>query len=179
LRNYSSINNVVDALQVYNNSLAYKGDKNMTRELTLRTLDIPSIHKFGIGFDSILDELMRVNAQQTNTNYPPYNIVKHSEDAFAIELAVAGFREGDINITLEKNVLTIKGQQTESLDELEKEVEYVHRGISARNFDRTFTLADYVEVLGAKAENGILTIELERQVPEEQKPKTVAITYNK
>ena len=151
----------------------------MTRELTLRTLDIPSIHKFGIGFDSILDELMRVNAQQTNTNYPPYNIVKHSEDAFAIELAVAGFREGDINITLEKNVLTIKGQQTESLDELEKEVEYVHRGISARNFDRVFTLADYVEVIGAKAENGILTIELERQVPEEQKPKTVAIKYNK
>ena len=151
----------------------------MTRELTLRTLDIPSIHKFGIGFDSILDELMRVNAQQTNTNYPPYNIVKHSEDAFAIELAVAGFREGDINITLEKNVLTIKGEQTVSLDELEKEVEYVHRGISARNFDRTFTLADYVEVIGAKAENGILTIELERQVPEEQKPKKVAITYTK
>ena len=151
----------------------------MTRELTLRTLDIPSIHKFGIGFDSILDELMRVNAQQANTNYPPYNIVKHSEDAFAIELAVAGFREGDIKITLEKNVLTVKGEQTLSIDELEKEVEYVHRGISARNFDRIFTLADYVEVIGAKAENGILTIELERQVPEEQKPKTVAITYNK
>ena len=151
----------------------------MTRELTLRSLDIPSIHKFGIGFDNIFDELMRVNQQQSNTNYPPYNIVKHSEDAFAIELAVAGFREGDINITLEKNVLTIKGEQTAKLDELEKEVEYVHRGISARNFDRTFTLADYVEVLGAKAENGILTIELERQVPEEQKPKTVAITYTK
>ena len=151
----------------------------MTRELTLRTLDIPSIHKFGIGFDNIFDELLRINAQQTNTNYPPYNIVKHSEDAFAIELAVAGFREGDINITLEKNVLTIKGEQTVSLDELEKDVEYVHRGISARNFDRVFTLADYVEVIGAKAENGILTIELERQVPEEQKPKTVAITYTK
>ena len=151
----------------------------MTRELTLRSLDIPSIHKFGIGFDNILDELMRVNAQQTNTNYPPYNIVKHSEDAFAIELAVAGFREGDINITLEKNVLTIKGEQTVSLDELEKDVEYLHRGISARNFDRTFTLADYVEVLGAKAENGILTIELERQVPEEQKPKAIQISYTK
>jgi molecular chaperone IbpA len=151
----------------------------MTNQLNLRSLDIPSIHKFGIGFDSILDELMRVNAQQTNTNYPPYNIVKHSEDAFAIELAVAGFREGDIKITLEKNVLTIKGEQTVSIDELEKDVEYVHRGISARNFDRIFTLADYVEVIGAKAENGILTIELERQVPEEQKPKTVAITYKK
>lgn len=152
----------------------------MTRELTLRTLDIPSIHKFGIGFDSILDELMRVNAQQANTNYPPYNIVKHSEDAFAIELAVAGFREGDINITLEKNVLTIKGEQAHEIDQdINEVVEYVHRGISARSFTRTFTLADYVEVVGASAENGILRIELERQVPEEQKPKTVAITYNK
>ncbi len=151
----------------------------MTRELTLRTLDIPSIHKFGIGFDNILDELMRVNAQQVNTNYPPYNIVKRSEDAFAIEIAVAGFREGDVNITLEKNVLTITGAQTTDLEELEEEVEYLHRGISARNFTRTFTLADHVKVLGAAAENGILKIELERQVPEEQKPKTVAITYNK
>ncbi len=151
----------------------------MTRELNLRSFDIPSIHKFAVGFDGIFDELMRINAQQVNTNYPPYNIVKHSEDAFAIELAVAGFREGDINITLEKNVLTIKGEQTESLDKLEKDVEYLHRGISARNFDRTFTLADYVEVIGASAENGILRIELERQVPEEQKPKTIAITYEK
>jgi molecular chaperone IbpA len=148
-------------------------------QLTLRSLDIPTIHKFGIGFDNIFDELLKTGALQSNVNYPPYNIVKHSEDAFAIELAVAGFREGDINITLEKNVLTIKGEQRVSLDELEKDVEYVHRGISARNFDRAFTLADYVEVIGAKAENGILTVELERQVPEEQKPKTVAITYTK
>jgi molecular chaperone IbpA len=151
----------------------------MTRELTLRTLDIPSIHKFGIGFDNILDELMRVNAQQANTNYPPYNIVKHDEDRFAIEVAVAGFREGDINITVEKNVLTVKGEQVQDLGELEKEVEYLHRGISARNFIRTFTLADHVEVVGAAIENGILRIELERQVPEEQKPKTIAITYKK
>jgi molecular chaperone IbpA len=152
----------------------------MTRELTLRTLDIPSIHKFGIGFDNILDELMRVNAQQVNTNYPPYNIVKRSEDAFAIEIAVAGFREGDVNITLEKNVLTITGAQAVTdLEELEAEVEYLHRGISARNFTRTFTLADHVKVIGATTENGILIIDLERQVPEEQKPKTVAITYKK
>jgi molecular chaperone IbpA len=150
-----------------------------TTQLTLRSGDLANIHKFGIGFDSILDELTRVNAQQANTNYPPYNIVKHSEDAFAIELAVAGFREGDINITLEKNVLTIKGEQTESLDELEKDVEYVHRGISARAFTRTFTLADYVEVVGASAENGILKIQLERQVPEEQKPKAIQISYTK
>jgi molecular chaperone IbpA len=147
----------------------------MTRELTLRSLDIPSIYKFGIGFDGILDELMRVNAQQTNTNYPPYNIVKHTEDQFAIELAVAGFREGDITITLEKNVLTIAGDLSVS----ETPVTYLHRGISGRKFTREFTLADHVEVISANAKNGILVVELERKVPEEQKPKTVAITYNK
>ena len=70
----------------------------MTRELTLRALDIPTIHRFGIGFDSMIDELMRVNATQTNTNYPPYNIVKESEDRFAIEVAVAGFSEGEVSI---------------------------------------------------------------------------------
>jgi molecular chaperone IbpA len=148
----------------------------MTRELSLRSLDIPSIHKFGIGFDNIFDELMRANQQQTSVNYPPYNIIKYSEDSFEIELAVAGFREGDINITVEKNVLTISGEQT---IEYNREFEYLHRGISARTFGRTFTLADYVEVIGAKVENGILKIGLERQVPEEQKPKTIAITYEK
>lgn len=151
----------------------------MTNQLTLRGLDIPSIHKFGIGFDGILDELMRVNAQQANTNYPPYNIVKHSEDAFAIELAVAGFREGDISITVEKNILTIKGEQVQSIEEIEKDVEYLHHGISSRNFNRSFTLAEHVEVVGAKVENGILNIELERQVPEEQKPKAIQISYTK
>ena len=152
----------------------------MTRELTLRTLDIPSIHKFGIGFDNMLEELLRVNQQQANTNYPPYNIVKHDEDRFAIEVAVAGFREGDINITVEKNILTITGEQAIKVyKEDEVEPEYLHRGISARNFTRTFTLADHVEVISARAEDGILKIELERQVPEEQKPKTIAITYNK
>lgn len=148
----------------------------MTNHLTLRSFDIPSIHKFAVGFDNIFDELQRVNQQQSNTNYPPYNVIKHDDDHFVIELAVAGFREGDINITVEKNILTISGEQTIVRD---KEFEYLHRGISARTFARTFTLADYVEVTSAKAENGILVIELERQVPEEQKPKTIAIVYNK
>jgi molecular chaperone IbpA len=150
----------------------------MTNQLTLRSLDIPAIHKFGIGFDSLFDEIMRNNAHQA-PNYPPYNIVKHDDDNFIIELAVAGFNEGDIRITLEKNLLTIKGEQTQSLDELDKEVEYLHRGISARSFTRTFTLADHVEVSNAHAKNGILSIELERKVPEEQKPKSIAISYKK
>lgn len=152
-------------------------------QLTLRSLDIPSIHKFAVGFDNIFDELQRVTTQRDN--YPPYNVVKHDEDHFTIEVAVAGFREGDISITVEKNILTIKGEQVQDLEEVDPSVptpvtrEYLHRGISSRNFARTFTLADHVEVVGAKAENGILMIELERQVPEEQKPKTIAITYKK
>ena len=142
--------------------------------LTLRSLDIPSIHKFGIGFDNIFDDLLNRTAQ--STNYPPYNIVKQSDDSFAIELAVAGFKDGEISITTERNQLTVKGEQAVDLD---NQVEYLHRGISARSFSRTWTLADHVEVAGAKSENGILTISLERKVPEEQKPKSIAITYTK
>lgn len=146
----------------------------MTNTLTLRSLDIPSIHKFGIGFDDIFDDLLNRTAQ--STNYPPYNIVKQSDDSFAIELAVAGFKDGEITITTERNQLTVKGEQAVDLD---NQVEYLHRGISARSFTRTWTLADHVEVAGAKSENGILTISLERKVPEEQKPKSIAITYTK
>jgi len=148
----------------------------MTNTLTLRALDIPSIHKFGIGFDSMLDELMRMNASQTNTNYPPYNVVKESEDKFAIELAIAGFAEGEISIELENTVLTITGSKIHDLDNPR---EFLHHGISSRNFERSFTLAEHVEVKDATNENGILTIHLERKVPEEKKPKSIAIKYNK
>jgi molecular chaperone IbpA len=144
--------------------------------LTLRSLDIPSIHKFGIGFDSIFDELHRLNATQANTNYPPYNIVKISEDKFAIEFAVAGFNEGEVTLELENSVLTIAGNKVHDLDNLK---EYLHRGISNRNFQRSFTLADHVEVREASTENGILTVFLERIVPEDKKPKNIAIKYNK
>ena len=144
--------------------------------LTLRSLDIPSIHKFAVGFDQMFDELLRQTAGSNSANYPPYNVVKHSEDKFSIELAVAGFKEGDIDITVEKNQLTVKGEKAIELNE---NVEYLHRGISARNFQRSWTLADHVEVAGAEVRDGILTIQLERQVPEEQKPKKIAITFNK
>jgi molecular chaperone IbpA len=148
----------------------------MTRELTLRSLDIPTIHRFGIGFDTMIDELMRMNATQTNTNYPPYNIVKETEDRFAIEVAVAGFSEGEVSIELENRVLTIAGNKIHDLDNPK---EYLHRGISNRNFVREFTLAEHVEVKSATNENGVLTIQLERLVPEEHKPKKIAISYNK
>ena len=150
----------------------------MTNQLTLRSLDIPSIHKFTVGFDNIFNELQRVTSQ-TRDNYPPYNVIKHSDDKFSIELAVAGFNDGDITVEVESNQLTIKGEQTQCLDDLVREIEYLHRGISARNFVRTFTLADHVEVSNALVANGILTISLERKIPEEKKPKKIAISFNK
>ena len=144
--------------------------------LSLRSLDIPSIHKFAVGFDNVFDELMRHTNAQAGTNYPPYNVVKFSDDKFAIELAVAGFKDGDIDVTVEKNQLSVRGEKVVDLND---NVEYLHRGISARNFHRSWTLADHVEVTGAEVKDGILTINLERQVPDEQKPKKIAITYTK
>ena len=148
----------------------------MTRELNLRSLDIPSIHKFAVGFDNVFDELMRITHQQSNTNNPPYNVIKYTDDQFAIELAVAGFNDGEIDVQVENNQLTIKGEQGVDVRE---GVEFLHRGISARNFVRTFTLADHVEVIEAHVANGILTVNLERKIPEEKKPKKIAISYNK
>jgi len=143
----------------------------MTNTLTLRSLDLPSIHKFGIGFDSMFDELNRIQNQQTN--YPPYNIVKISEDNFLIEIAVAGFARDEIDIQLENRVLTVRGTKTASAHD------YLHKGISDRDFVRNFTLAEHVEVNHAVQKDGILTINLERIIPEEKKPKTIAITYSK
>ena len=145
----------------------------MTKTLTLRSLDIPSIHKFGIGFDNVFDELMRMNNQQS-TNYPPYNIVKQSEDNFYIEIATAGFSEGEVEINLDNRLLSIKGRILRAED---GDNEYLHRGISSRDFDREFTLADHVEVVNASQRDGILTVYLERKVPEEKKPKAIAIKY--
>ena len=157
-------------------SFLLKERRNEMTNLSLRSLDIPSIHKFAVGFDQMFDDLLRHTANTQSTNYPPYNVVKHSEDKFSIELAVAGFKEGDIDITVEKNQLSIKGEKAVELNET---VEYLHRGISARNFSRSWTLADHVEVVGAAVQDGILTIQLERQIPEEQKPKKIAITFTK
>ncbi len=147
----------------------------MTNTLTLRSFDIPSINKFGIGFESMLDELLRATAQQ-QTNYPPYNVIRNDEDHFTIEIAVAGFKQGEVDVTVEKNILTISGSQKDPTPE---NVEYLHRGISARDFVRHWTLAEHVEIVGAIMRDGILVLDLERKVPEDQKPKSIAITYIK
>lgn len=147
----------------------------MTRELHLRSVDIPLFSKFGIGFDGVFDEIMRISAQQGQQNYPPYNIIKLDEHRYTIEIAVAGFGEGDINIEVRDNQLVVHGDKVET----EQPYEYLHRGISARSFFRNFALGDHVKVSGASQENGILSIDLEREVPEESRAKAIAITYKK
>lgn len=147
------------------------------REIALRSIDVPSIHKFAVGFDSMFDEILRqTSIHQNGNNYPPYNVVKHTEDTFSIELAVAGFKEGDITIEVEQNQLTVKGEQA---IEVSEGVEYLYKGISTRSFSRTWTLADYVKTTGAEVKNGILSVHLHRVIPEEQKPKKIAITFTK
>lgn len=148
----------------------------MTKTLTLRSFDIPAIHKFGIGFDNMFDDLMRVTAQQSSTNYPPYNIVQISEDEYMISLAVAGFGLDNLSVVKDKNFLVIEGKEYQS--DSEKIVpNYLHKGISNRDFRREFQLADHVEISNASLELGILNVYLKREVPESAKPKTIAITH--
>ena len=143
----------------------------MNQQLT--RFDITALNRALIGFDQIFNDVERRYANSAQPNYPPYNIVKLTEDNFLIEIAVAGFSEGEIDINLDNRVLTIKGTKITSANE------YLHKGISDRDFVREFTLAEYVEVASAVQKDGILTINLERIIPEEKKPKTIAITYTK
>jgi len=148
----------------------------MTKTLTLRSFDLPALTKFGIGFDNMFDELMRVNVQQSSTNYPPYNIVQINEDEYMISLAVAGFGLDNLSVTKDKKFLIIEGKEYDP--DCEKIVpNYLHKGISNRDFRREFQLADHVEISNAHLELGILSVYLKREVPEDAKPKSIAITY--
>ena len=150
----------------------------MTKTLHLRSLDIPSIHKFAVGFDNMFDEILRVNAQQSNTNDPPYQVVQITEDEFIISIAVAGFGLDNLSVTKDKNFLIIEGKNTIKEEDL-PDINYLHKGISARDFRREFKLADFVEIENAHLELGILNVHLKREIPEEQKPRAIAITYTK
>ena len=121
-----------------------------------------------IGFDRLLNKAQTFTPSQSN--YPPYNIVKVDEDNYAIELAVAGFFEDELSIEVKDGILYVEGTKGEH-----EEGEYLHKGISARAFRRSFTLGDTIVVRGADLSQGILTIDLENVIPEEKKPRKIAI----
>ena len=143
---------------------------------TLTKFDLTPFNRATVCFDRVFDILDRQFANSVSTTYPPYNIIKEGEDNYKVEIAVAGFKEDELDITVKDYTLTVTGEQKR--DESEG-VTYLHKGISARNFTRTFTLGDHVEVKSATVQNGLLIVSLEREVPEEAKPKRIAITFQK
>ncbi len=138
----------------------------------MRNLDLSPLFRSTVGFDR-LDKLFDAAFREAarDLSYPPYNIVKTGENAYRIAMAVAGFGEKDLELVTHENMLTVKGQ----IQEPEKDVEYLHRGIAQRAFEHRFQLADHVKVVGAKLNNGLLEIELAREVPEAMKPRKIEI----
>ena len=133
--------------------------------------DFSPLYRSTVGFDRIADMLDRATRVEPTTNWPPYNIEKMGEDQYRITLAIAGFSPDEIELTQHEDTLLVTGQK-----HLEPEgVQILHRGIATRSFKQTFDLADHVKVTGANLENGLLTVELKREVPEELKPRRIQI----
>jgi molecular chaperone IbpA len=145
--------------------------------LTLHTFEFPHLHRHAIGFDRLFDELNRTFANSRSDNYPPHNIAQLDDNHFVVEVAVAGFKQDEVEVELKDNILTVKGEKVK--DENAPVINYLHKGLSARNFTRTFTLNEHVEVRAATIEDGVLAIALELVIPEEEQPKKIAITYKK
>lgn len=142
----------------------------------LTTLDLTPLYRQTIGLDRVFDRLIaQIDSAQNAQTYPPYDIIKTGENTFEVRVAVAGFNPGEVDITVKDGNLVITGEKF--VDEEAPTTEYLHHGISNRRFIRSFQLADKVEVVGAVSKNGILTVQLERQLPEELQPKSIAISY--
>jgi molecular chaperone IbpA len=134
--------------------------------------DFAPFYRATVGFDRVFDLLDSVANQANGSGYPPYNIEKAADDAYRIVMAVAGFAEAELNVTQKEGELLVTGQAAAN-GEVDKE--YLYRGIAGRNFERHFQLADHVKVTGAKLANGLLTIDLQRELPEEKKPRAIQI----
>lgn len=138
----------------------------------MRNLDLTPLFRSTVGFDQLdklFDQAFREGAREAT--YPPYNIAKFGQDRYRITMAIAGFSEQDVDITVHNNLLTVKGQIQSNDDK----VEYLHRGIAQRAFEHRFQLADHVSVVSADLRNGLLDVELEREIPESMKPRKIRI----
>ena len=125
-----------------------------------------------IGFDTMFDQMERRYANSVNNNYPPHNILRLAENEYAIQIAVTGFEKSEISVTIENNVLIVKGESVTTDYPTEQ---YLHRGLATRDFVKEFPLAEHIEVSGASIKNGMLTVSLIRNIPESAKPKVIDI----
>jgi molecular chaperone IbpA len=140
----------------------------------MRSFDLTPLFRSTVGFDRLADMLDSLGQLETGVTYPPYNIERTDENHYRISLAVAGFAEKDLNVEVKEGVLTVKGMRDSEKHEETKR--YLYQGIAGRSFERRFQLAENVEVRGAGLENGLLHVDLERVVPEEKKPRRIAIS---
>lgn len=139
----------------------------------LTRFDTAALNRALVGFDRIFDNFETRFANQINQNYPPYNIVKVNDNLYTVIVAVAGFGKEDVIVSVDQDQLIITGKKAGETDE----AEYLHRGLAFREFERRFTLAEHMEVLSAEMKDGLLTVQIERKIPEAMKPKTIAIEY--
>ena len=137
----------------------------MTQLRTVNAADLAHLSRALVGFDRYF------NSQQANSNYPPHNIVKYSDTHYGIEVAVAGFSKEEISVEVDQDQLYITGKKSSVADD----VEYLHRGLAARDFEQQFTLAEYMEVRGAEVKDGMLKIQIERIIPDALKPRQIEI----
>lgn len=139
----------------------------------LRTIDTDTLTKALIGFDTMFNQFERKFANSINNNYPPHNVIKIDENNYEIQVAVTGFGKDEVTVEIDQNILIVTaGKETEDDERV-----YLHRGLAQRNFVRNFPLAEHIEVKGAEQRNGVLTIKLERIVPEALKPRRIEIAY--
>ena len=138
----------------------------------MRSVDFAPLYRSTVGFDRLFGMLDSLGQPDSGNSYPRYNIERTGQDAYRISMAVAGFSDDEISIEAHRNVLTVKGERKE---ETVEGTELLYRGIASRTFERRFQLADFVEVTGAELKNGLLHIELKRNIPEEMKPRKIAI----
>ena len=146
------------------------------KQYHITTFNLETLPKFAIGFDRMFEELARTQEKLNNSNYPPYNIVRLAETEYAIEVAVAGFAEDELTVDVVDGELVIRGDSQSN--NIENVGNYLHQGIAARNFTRTFALPDDAEVKNATVKNGILRVEVEVFIPLSTK-KSIAITFEK
>lgn len=137
---------------------------------------LDAINRALIGFDTMFDTLERRFSNSISNNYPPHNIIKTDENQYEIQLAVTGFEKSEVSVTVEDNVLVVKGEKIEQaiIDSQDAPV-YLHRGLATRDFVKEFPLAEHIEVTGAETRNGMLTVKLIRNIPESAKPKVIDI----
>ncbi|MEL7292397.1 MAG: Hsp20 family protein [Pseudomonadota bacterium] len=136
----------------------------------MRTVDFTPLYRNAIGFDRLFNMMEASTAKNSSGGYPPYNIEQQDENHYRITMAVAGFAEDQLDLTQKENTLIVKGER-----KAEEGKNYVYQGIAERDFERKFQLADYVKVIGASMENGLLHIDLEREIPEAMQPRKIAI----